>query len=125
MEPLLELEAAPVSQPVRAKRNKKKYKVKRVNGVRIPVHRILAQRLIGRELLPDEVVHHLDGDSTNNTPENVLVLPSQRHHASLEYHLRQERRGQVSLFPELLTAGQHQQMHGTLFEAVMLTRKRS
>ncbi|GAA4011544.1 hypothetical protein GCM10022631_24690 [Deinococcus rubellus] len=37
-------------------------------------HRQVAVTLLGRSLLPGEVVHHLDGDSTNNAPENLLGL---------------------------------------------------
>ncbi|WP_161883493.1 HNH endonuclease [Deinococcus alpinitundrae] len=54
-------------------------------------HRRAAARL-GRLLLFGEVVHHLDGDSTNNASENLLVLSSQRFHAHIEHVLRQERR---------------------------------
>ena len=30
----------------------------------------------GRKLRPGEVVHHLDGDRTNNSPENLVVCSS-------------------------------------------------
>ena len=78
-------------------------------------HRRAACALLGRPLLPGEVVHHLDGDSTNNAPENLLVLSSQGFHAHIEHVLRQERRGQSYLFPELLRSVQ-QRPRGSLFE---------
>lgn len=71
-------------------------------GKCVRVHRLVAAQTLGRPLRPGEVVHHLDGDSGNNAPENLAVLPSQRHHASLEVYLRRARRGQVPLFAELL-----------------------
>lgn len=44
-------------------------------------HRIVAEELLGRALRPGEVVHHIDGNKRNNTPENLMVFPSQREHA--------------------------------------------
>lgn len=44
-------------------------------------HRVLAERLIGRPLNPDEVVHHIDGDKTNNAPENLRVMTRKEHSA--------------------------------------------
>ena len=81
------------------------------------IHRCAASALLGRPLLPGEVVHHLDGDSTNNAPENLLVRSSQRFHAHIEHVLRQERRGQVHLFPETLQSVR-QRPRGTLFENI-------
>lgn len=45
-------------------------------------HRLIAESSIGRRLLPGEIVHHKDGDKSNNAPENLEVLPSQRHHGA-------------------------------------------
>jgi len=83
------------------------------------VHRQIAAARLGRPLWPGEVVHHLDGDSTNNTPENLLVLPSQSFHAHAEHVLRLERRGQLHLFPEMLR-GIRERQTGTLFEGIMV-----
>ena len=45
-----------------------------------PVHRIVAHQKIGRPLLPGEVVDHIDGDVTNNHPDNLRVFPSNAEH---------------------------------------------
>lgn len=90
----------------------------RAMGRRVLLHRKLAEEFLGRPLLPGEIVHHRDGDSTNNTRENLLVLPSQRYHAHIEHHLRCEKRGQPFLFPELLY-GVQEERPGTLFESVL------
>lgn len=82
-------------------------------------HRRVAQEMLGRPLLPGEVVHHRDGNSLNNQPENLLVLPSQRHHAHLEFRLRRERSGQPSLFPDVIAAV-NSNRQGTLFEHLLL-----
>lgn len=84
----------------------------------VRVHRLVAAAILGRPLLPGEVVHHLDGDSLNNAPENLLVMRSQRHHASLEQYLKRARRGQPTLFPDLLEA-YRPGVQGTLFQFVM------
>ncbi|RJF72733.1 HNH endonuclease [Deinococcus cavernae] len=79
---------------------------------------MLAAEFLGRPLLAGEIVHHRDGDSTNNTRENLLVLPSQACHAHIEAVLRREQRGQPFLFPELLR-GVRREASGTLFDNVL------
>lgn len=44
-------------------------------------HRIVAEQMLGRPLLPGEVVHHIDRDRRNNDPSNLIVFPSQAAHA--------------------------------------------
>lgn len=62
-------------------------------------HRALASWRLGRPLRPGEVVHHVDGDPTNNHPDNLRVLPSQRHHMLLEHYQWREQQGVHHLFP--------------------------
>ena len=42
-------------------------------------HRLIARETIGRNLKEDEVVHHLDGNKSNNSPDNLLVLSNSQH----------------------------------------------
>lgn len=42
-------------------------------------HRVVAERMIGRPLAPDEVVHHRNGDKRDNRPENLEVLTNAEH----------------------------------------------
>lgn len=42
-----------------------------VKGRRYSVHRRVMSRVLGRELTPDENVHHKDGDRANNDPANL------------------------------------------------------
>lgn len=101
-------------------RKRKQYQKRknRQTGRYALTHRLLAAEFLGRPLLAGEIVHHRDGDSTNNTRENLLVLPSQAHHAHIEAVLRRERRGQPYLFPELLR-GVRREASGTLFDNVL------
>ncbi len=43
-------------------------------------HFVVAEKLIGRLLMPKEVVHHKDHNPSNNVPENLMVLADQKEH---------------------------------------------
>lgn len=62
-------------------------------------HRLIAEQMLGRSLLKGEVVHHKDGNKGNNDPKNLLVLPSQSEHRSIEQNgrtLTDEHRAKIS-----------------------------
>lgn len=48
-------------------------------GERITVHRLTAEKKIGRKLLPEEQVHHIDGNKVNNHPSNLMVCTAAEH----------------------------------------------
>lgn len=50
-------------------------------------HRLVMEKKIGRPLKPGEVVHHIDGDVTNNHPDNLLLFPDNESH--LRFHQEQ------------------------------------
>lgn len=48
-------------------------------------HRAVAEQKIGRALRRGEVVHHIDDDKLNYSPDNLEVLPSQSEHMRRHY----------------------------------------
>ena len=42
-------------------------------------HVVVAERILGRKLRPDEVVHHIDRNKRNNDPSNLVVLTREEH----------------------------------------------
>ena len=61
------------------------YKYRTVNGKRVPEHRAVVEELLGITLQNDQVVHHINGDKTDNRPENLQILDWKEHsrlHAS-------------------------------------------
>lgn len=53
------------------------------------LHRIVIAKSIGRDLRPEEVVHHIDGDKTNNNLSNLMLFPNNAEHR--RYHAKQKR----------------------------------
>lgn len=43
-------------------------------------HRLVIEKLLGRYLLPQEVVHHIDDDPSNNSPSNLRLYRSNADH---------------------------------------------
>ncbi len=53
-------------------------------GTRIYQSRLTMEKIIGRKLYPNEVVHHIDFNQTNDAPNNLMLFASQKEH--LHFH---------------------------------------
>jgi hypothetical protein len=56
-------------------------------GTHILAYRLVAENTLGRCLSAGEIVHHINGDCTDNRPENLQVM-TQAEHARLELQFR-------------------------------------
>jgi hypothetical protein len=54
------------------------------NGKRTLVHRNVVENAIGRLLLPNEVVHHIDKNKQNNNIENLMLFNNGGAHRSYD-----------------------------------------
>jgi hypothetical protein len=52
-------------------------------------HRLVCEKLLGRYLTQDEIVHHRDKNPLNNTPENLFIFYG--HDAHISFHMAQRR----------------------------------
>lgn len=55
------------------------YKTTYRNGKTDREHRFIAKEILGRELLSNEVVHHIDGNKRNNDPSNLMIVTRAEH----------------------------------------------
>lgn len=56
-----------------------KYKTKKQKGVTKYEHRFVMEQHISRELTPNEIVHHKDGNKHNNKIENLEIMTRGEH----------------------------------------------
>ena len=42
-------------------------------------YRLIASDYFKKEILPDEMVHHIDGNHNNNDPENLVIMKKTQH----------------------------------------------
>ena len=59
-------------------------------------HRLVMEKKLGRYLKSSEIVHHIDGNSSNNDPTN-LVITSRKEHPHLHGSLSEEHRKKIGL----------------------------
>lgn len=61
----------------------------RARGKEIKYHRYIFEQSIGRELLPTEIIHHIDHNKMNNDIGNLKMMSRSEH---MKHHWRTDRR---------------------------------
>lgn len=56
-----------------------RYKAVKINCKKFDEHRLIAERMLGRKLMYNEVVHHINGDKMDNREENLVVMSRKEH----------------------------------------------
>ena len=67
----------------------------------IAEHRYIMEQKIGRYLLPEEVVNHIDRNRINNNPNNLELFANNREH--MRHHLTDFQRNDIGQFTRILS----------------------
>lgn len=63
---------------------RKGYVINRTNGGHVRQHRLVVEKCMGRKLTSKEVVHHINGDKSDNRIINLILFENQIDH--MKFH---------------------------------------
>lgn len=69
------------------------YRVLSHNGRQVREHRLVAESVLGRKLKTGEVVHHKNGNRSDNRQENLEIYPN--HSAHMKEHMTSEKAREI------------------------------
>ena len=78
-----------VGKSKRIRQDKKGYEYYIDYDKKVFIHRKLIEDIIGRKLTILEIVHHIDGNPSNNDKENLLLCPDNSAHQQIHNQLQQ------------------------------------
>ena len=64
------------------------YLRRKIDGIDVLTHILLAEKALGKPLPANAVVHHADGDRSNNVRSNLVVCPDRAYHNLLHKRMR-------------------------------------
>ena len=71
------------------------YKEFWINNIHYYEHRFVAEQMLGRKLLDTEIVHHIDVNRSNNSPENLMLFKSTNDHTAFHKGAKIYKEGDV------------------------------
>ena len=79
----------PIGTPYTDTNGYVRVKVKEGAGRWAIQHVLVMEKRIGRKLVLGEIVHHIDGDRSNNADENLYLCRNYSHHMEVERQLKE------------------------------------
>ena len=67
-------------------------------------HRLVMESVLERYLKPEKSVHHIDGNTFNNEPENLMLMATEGEHRKLHLKYRTRQNGRIFGHQEGVTA---------------------
>ena len=72
----------------------------------IKLHRLVMEKILGRRLKPDEIVHHIDFNKQNNSPENLQLVDQEEHRRIHNFQTKEYKsKGDIKQIKDLYEQG--------------------